>query len=147
MCIKIKKFLIEKVPAIEQIKDVAHFELRACEIELVSLQLTCGKLGFKTKDIDLLHHASINIYMATVTLSRELVNGDKNLMSEIEKLRPRMSLGKKQICKNIDHGVWELKKLLQNGYSLMSKRPDFVITMSEKLRLAILSLDEILFSL
>ena len=129
--------------AIQLIQDVAKFELRVVEIELVSYQLTCGMIGIGAKERVKLYHCAVNLFMCNMFIA-EVLMGDmdekqKKIHRKLMGIKPMPGDSKKDLCRQIDLGVFGAHEMLNKG---SNKLP--MAQLSNKLKSVIISLDAVL---
>ena len=100
------------VGAFRMIQDVAHFEMRKVEIELLSFQLTAGMTGINVEDIRLVYDCSVIFYTTMVWFADQCIKNsgksrgeqrqDRKEHAKFIHMKPFLHHGGKELGKNLD---------------------------------------------
>jgi len=138
------------IGANQTIKDVAHFELRKVEIQIMSYQLTCGMLGICCDKHPQLFFCAEKTFECVMFLAEHILKDGQKKMSnrkafgEIQRTKPFKSESRKALGKYIDEGIYTVMELLNKGTVVIQENSTkFVEEMGNKLRLMICSFDKV----
>ena len=139
----------------EMIKDVAYYNLRVVEFEMISFQLTCGMIGLGSKQHHDLFHASVGLYTTTVwivdkILERQRVKktmDQRKSYSQMILCRPGPSMTCKELCILIDQMIHELQEILKKEILFVDgvhDKTELMVKLSKRFEHIILAMDKIL---
>ncbi len=139
------------IPSYEMLRDIASFELRVVEFEILGYQLTCGMLGIGANSFDKLFDCAIGLYVTLIWLTEKILGPNRTKTQrlahvEIVQMKPGRSDSKKNICKHIDRFIFMLQEYLKKGEVMMGlqQTTHFLSHMTMRLRKNIIALDEII---
>jgi len=139
----------------EMIKDVAYYNLRVVEFEMISYQLTCGMVGIGSKQHTDLFNASVGLYTTTVWIVDKILERQKvkktmdqrKSYSEMIRCRPGPSMTCKELCVLIDQMIHELQEILKKEILFVDcvhDKTSLMIKLSKRFEHIIIAMDKIL---
>lgn len=142
------------VPAYEMIKDIAHFELRCTEVEMLSWQLTCKMVGFKVENHEPLYRCAAIWYTTLMWITNKIVGPVKNrsedqrkAYSEMVHIKPERSYGRKELAKYIDRYVFAIQQYLKKGLIRVDNEPrrnEILKNLSNQLQSCLILIDAVI---
>lgn len=135
------------------IQDVAHFEMRKVEIELLSFQLTAGMVGIKLDDVRLVYDCCVIFYTTMIWFSdycfkhsiksnRKEERDDRKAHAHFVHMKPFLHHGGKELAKNLDMMIHAIHTFL--GYFNMDGSKEMVELLGRKLKMCIEYVDKVI---
>lgn len=141
------------VSTIKLIQVTAHFELRKCEVILISYQLAAQQVGLKTTHVPSMYRTACELFVTMNWLAEKIFSaGEKTkerraLWLNCKQLRPWSTDNAKTMGENIDKLLYAMMCFLKDeNFKPMLSLMDsgFVEEVGNKLKKCILLLDELL---
>lgn len=141
------------IPTVTMMRNVAQFELRVVEMEILSYQLTTNQVGFmieKHKQEEL-YRCSVKLFMTVVWITDKILGKKKTkeqmiAYSDIMQMKTGPSDSKKSLALSIDKFIFSINEYMKRGNIMVDtvKNTSFMEILSEKLKECICSVDKIL---
>lgn len=134
------------------IQRTAHFKLRVAEFEILTFQLTCGMMGIKCDDHDMLFKCSVLVFTTMAWFSKSVLDignhKDKDRRAAhidlVSDLRPYSVDSKTRLAGLIDKNIFTIVQFLTTHEGVLPMNSNLVEEMAKKMKNCILLLDEVI---